>query len=608
MRRHLFQSLGLQRLSRSTRREKAQVVVILAISIIALLAFVGLSMDMAQYLIFKARLRRAVDAAAMAAASHFRSNYNSIAQMKQGMERAAQEALALNGFEVDTMQIATSVDADAQGTPLCSDPASDIEQVPDKYVCFPWGRKKVWIQASVTIPTAFIRLVGPKTLTITADAVGEAASLDLVLALDISVSMAYDGHSPAQHDPVECSNHPGSLTQGCLPFEYVRAAAKEFVRKILDMPCADPSSPTQCLEQDRVAIVLFSTGWEDGEDPNDPNDPNDDPTYRGTFRLTAPNGSYWFKQQSDAITALDDMKLYQPAHSCQEWVNEGLHDWPGVCLCYGPDCIADPDPDRYRVYNPETGEIDPSYGIPCMMLVKHSSEDFPARDVSTCTTTNIGGALQLAGELFHDYGRTDALWVTVLLTDGSANATGPAPDDTFPLNIPLDGDYPLDERPFGYCPESTQNNRPDDWCRDLNTAGDGSRHSWGSPLFDADDYARYWADFVACPPLPDPQANPPTPTPPVGCSTWGQGAYIFAIGMGEEVLRSSSSLPGDPPAGAALLRYIAAVGDDNDPTTDPCFGVPYSQDCGNYYYRASGSQIREVFDDIAQRIFTRLSH
>ena len=119
------------------------------------------------------------------------------------------------------------------------------------------------------------------------------------------------------------------------------------------------------------------------------------------------------------------------------------------------------------------------------------------------------------------------------------------------------------------------------------------------PEFDADDYGRYWADYVACPP----------DNPSSECATPGQGAFIFAIGMGQEVLDTSLSDPGDPPAGAALLRYIANVGEDNDPSTDVlCQGVPYNQDCGNYYYRASGSEIGEVFDDIAQRIFTRLSH
>ncbi len=578
----------------SQKKRRAQVIVILALSIITLLAFVGLGVDMAQYLIFRARLRRAVDAAAMAAASHFRSQYTSLTAMKEGMERAAQEALALNGFEVDSLEIVTSVDVDADGNPVCNDPATDINQVPDKFVCYPWGRKKVWVQAHVSIPTAFIRLVGVRTLGITADAVGEAASLDLVLALDISVSMAYDGNSPAQHDPVECSNHPNSLSRGCLPFEYVRAAAKEFARQILNMPCTDPSDPARCMEQDRMAVILFSTGWE-----------SDPAQYRGTFTLRAPDGGFWFKRQGDVMSALDQMKVYQPPHTCRDWQNAGFPEWPGVCLCYGDDCTASQNPNLYRDYDPATGQPDPGYGIPCMLYIKHKNESFPTLDTSTCTTTNIGGALKLAGELFDSSGRTDALWVTVLLTDGSANATGPAPDDTFPLSA--SADYPLTERPFGYCPPSTQGNSPDDWCRDLNTAGPGSRHNWGNARFDADDYARFWADYVACPPPPDPNATP-LPTPPPGCSQWGQGAFIFAIGMGSEVLRSSSSLPGDPPAGAALLRYIAAVGDDNDPTTDLCQAVPYDEDCGNYYYRASGSEIGEVFSDIARRIFTRLSH
>ncbi|NPA30822.1 MAG: hypothetical protein GXO37_02345 [Chloroflexi bacterium] len=54
------------------------------------------------------------------------------------------------------------------------------------------------------------------------------------------------------------------------------------------------------------------------------------------------------------------------------------------------------------------------------------------------------------------------------------------------------------------------------------------------------------------------------------------------------------------------------MGDDNDPTTNLCDRPPYNSnyalDCGNYYYRSSGADIAEVFDEIARRIFTRLSH
>ncbi|NPA31448.1 MAG: hypothetical protein GXO37_05555, partial [Chloroflexi bacterium] len=121
-------------------QRKAQLLVIFAIGILAMLAFTGFALDMAQYLIYRAHLRRAVDAAAMAAASQFRSNYSTVAQMKAGMQRAAEETLALNGIQVSSMDIKTSIDVDSGGLPLCDDPANDAVQVPDKYLCFPRGR------------------------------------------------------------------------------------------------------------------------------------------------------------------------------------------------------------------------------------------------------------------------------------------------------------------------------------------------------------------------------------------------------------------------------------------------------------------------------------
>jgi hypothetical protein len=68
-----------------------------------------------------------------------------------------------------------------------------------------------------------------------------------------------------------------------------------------------------------------------------------------------------------------------------------------------------------------------------------------------------------------------------------------------------------------------------------------------------------------------------------------------------------------PEAGEQLLRYIASVGDDGDPATDPCSGVPTStlaspQSCGNYYFAPIGASLNSVFEAIASRIFTRLTH
>ena len=87
------------------------------------------------------------------------------------------------------------------------------------------------------------------------------------------------------------------------------------------------------------------------------------------------------------------------------------------------------------------------------------------------------------------------------------------------------------------------------------------------------------------------------------------GSVIFAIGLGTNVTDNPQDL-GNPRAGEFLLRYIAAVGIDAQPTTDPfCSPDPGMEvSCGNYYWSPDGSGLVNVFEDIASRIFTRITH
>ena len=190
--------------------------------------------------------------------------------------------------------------------------------------------------------------------------------------------------------------------------------------------------------------------------------------------------------------------------------------------------------------------------------------------------------------------REEAVWIVILLTDGAANAaTQATPPATF-------NDW--------ICPASTYSGGPEPlppYCRDDSA---GTRHLLSSPEFDADDYARNMADFVGCP-----YPNPSLPQPP-GCASTapgGQGAVIFTIGLGSNVI-SNPDDPGEPRAGEFLLRYAAAVGDDGDPDTDFCTlpnpDVGPGLDCGNYYYSPSGAGLIRVFEAIASRIFTRITH
>jgi hypothetical protein len=126
------------------------------------------------------------------------------------------------------------------------------------------------------------------------------------------------------------------------------------------------------------------------------------------------------------------------------------------------------------------------------------------------------------------------------------------------------------------------------------------------------------ADFVACgPDLSDLSATAwcedtldyNDPTDPEG----GQGALIYAIGLGRLVVDFTAG--GDADAGDRTLRYIAAVGDDGDASTDPCSTVPVpslssgndSYNCGNYFFSEFGTGLTAVFESIASRLFTRLT-
>jgi hypothetical protein len=131
------------------------------------------------------------------------------------------------------------------------------------------------------------------------------------------------------------------------------------------------------------------------------------------------------------------------------------------------------------------------------------------------------------------------------------------------------------------------------------------------------------ADQLGCYQLTNPDASQHCRTFDGGI-TYGDGvvaggyqALMFTIGMGAQVTSgtcdpyydgSSDPRRCRPDLGEQLLRYIAAVGDDGDPSTDPCESTPIGNDCGNYYYRSDASNLDEVFRDIARRIYTKITH
>jgi len=491
--------------------------VILAAALVALLAFTGLAVDLGRYLVIMGKLRQAADAGALAAAAQFREN-RSVTEMTD----AARSVIRANGFVPETLQVDT-----------CKTKPGD------PYLCNPPRRKKVQVTVETTMPTVFLQIIGIDTIPLKAVAVGEAASMDVVLVLDTSESMTYDAPpGDPMRDPSQC-NPP----HRCHPFEEVRNAAMNFTARILNLPPAD--------EQDRLAIVTFSDGWRTGDTA---------PKFPPGTPQPAPLSAAWTYNYSVAAGILNSLTVFDPGWECPEDMTTS--DTPGPCRRYDND-------HNYQ-------------GLDCPLWRNPTYHD-----ASTCTTTDIGGGLFWAAQLLSTSGREDALWIVILLTDGSANATLPSNNDDLRSAGTIRASLPI-----GYCPSYTMDAPP--FCRD----GDPlSRHASTSSLYDADDYARDMADFVAC------SAANPAP----GCAVGGQNAAIFAIGLGPLVTKVEP--PATVPAGGALLRYIAAVGDDGDPSTDPCEGIAdYEEWCGNYYFAPQGNKLDDVFSDIASRLFTRLTH
>ena len=480
-------------------------------------------------------LKRAVNSASLAAAVQFREGYTT-----QHVVDAANEFLRLNGVNLDNLSatVTTCATAPTDGQ-LCTTPR----------------RKLVRVTANGRVPFVFLPVIGISSAPISATSVSEAASMDVVLVIDISESMTYDAAAGTPgRDPAQCNP-----THTCQPFEAVKAAANQLAAWVLNKPANE--------EEDRLSIVVFSNGWELGANGTQVISP-------GWFHkyLTTDNSD----GSAAAATAINNLLVYQPMR-CD---NPQFTGRPGLCRQYnGTDF----------------------FGMACPWGTTYN-------DRSTCTTTNIGGGLRLAGQMYSNGMRRDALWVTIILTDGSANATMLSTNNDLGAGpgVPARHDQPGPPW-LPPCPSASAHRRP------IGTPLSAAMISSGPaipahnrPYYDSDDYARDQADFVGCSPT----------SPAAACNgVHGQGALMFAVGLGLQVQTHSG---GDNyPAGDALLRYVAAVGDDADPATDPCATVPppvmqpghdNSYSCGNYYFAQFAGGLNKIFDDIASRIFTKIAH
>ena len=89
----------------ATRAERGQALIVIAMAMIGLLAFVGLTIDSGILFIAEGHLRRAVDAAALAAATQFRVGSSHQQPLEIGRRSGASERCRSGVDEADFVQL-----------------------------------------------------------------------------------------------------------------------------------------------------------------------------------------------------------------------------------------------------------------------------------------------------------------------------------------------------------------------------------------------------------------------------------------------------------------------------------------------------------------------
>mgnify|MGYP003963924665 FL=1 len=436
---------------KKTKKERGQAIMFVAIAFVGLIGIIGLMIDVGTLFLESSRLKRSIDAAAVAASLEFREGITPLPGVQPldhpSFINATKEFVLLNiddvqlddddkdgngsieqdegeeGIHTYTCDLTKVVSEPDNYAGLCPDPTPSDPSDNHLYASGDFFRKLIRVRATKLVNFNFLPVIGIEGTTITTDAVGEAASVDIVLIIDASTSMA-DQTDPANggKDFTICNHSVISnpYTDGCQPFETIKAYAKDFANQLL-------------YPYDRVSVISFD---------------------RLAHNVTVANNG-WEYDASQVHNTIDSLLVYN------DDLPLCINERPGAGLCGSYDANG-------------------NFSKPCPHW--EDTGGLSGGDAASCTSSNVGGGLKLANFQFTRDLREEALWVIVLLASGPANAISPT------LTHPL-----------GYCPPGTSNPLPviagfqQPLCRDDQA---GVRHAPGSIDYDGDDYARDMADDI----------------------------------------------------------------------------------------------------------------
>ncbi len=523
-------------------REKGQALVITAVAFLAMLAFAGLVTDAGTLYLNFTRLKRGLDSAAVAAANQIRDSSLPAAQRKALIRESAREMLALNNIS-DIYSLETYICEDT-GIPigfasLCPGAGED-------------GRKLAWIQATQNSPVYFLQLFGINDIPITTHSVGEAASIDVVLVIDTSESMASStaGYN-ANFDPSACN-----AANNCQPLRDAKNAAKAMIDKLFD-------------GYDRIAVVTY-----------DFSATIHDPDLATSDVLESDHTAV--KAAIDAIQLHDDTDL-------------------DTIIATGS--------------NPLNGELNPLDIDGDGTYVAGVPTGFGDAIVSTCTGCGMrvaGNILQAQGRVDSVWVivlLSDGATNVSDLPDAT-DANNPVPAGYINGFCGGNPSFPSPNRMWDkpWCTDSDPSTRHcGPFHADAGECPPGA--TWvgnNTPPYDVEDYARDITDRVAL--LYSTNASEPVGGEEIAIYTIGLGVAAAPPDYdGEEMLRYMANI-GDDNFRNPIPDNLADTypPDPCDVTVFPVEGAP-QHSCGQYYYAPSGAYLTQIFEKIAGSIFTRIT-
>jgi hypothetical protein len=393
---------------------------------------VGLVTDTGILLIEYGKLKRGVDAAAISAAQQYRLSGTVLDQV--ALENAAKNFLQLNqATNILSVTVHSCEDLIVSDRPALCNP-DPVGQPND-------NRKLVEVAATKAVRFGFLRVIGIQSTTLSASSVGEAATIDLVMIIDTSASMAYETDplgNPISSDPGD-DPHACNLIDTCQPLRAVKDVALDFI-------------DTLYFPYDRVSIITM-TGQQTPFNGT-----------RGPVEVLALNSD-----KATITAAIDGLKVFEP-RMCDG------SDTEGSCLNYdgGGTFIASI----------------------CQIYENHSTE--AAADPSSCPSSNVGGVLNAARGAFTEdpaSTRLDAFWVVVTLLGGPANSTDV--NVSYPNGFCPPNTFLLTQGQGPWCRDRFPSVRHADTDALVSYTNPIDSSVTDISLYDADDYARDMADDLA---------------------------------------------------------------------------------------------------------------